>query len=166
MRTLGNEQLTTQEISDRMTDVPKSSIYRHLKLLLDGSLVVVADSRLVNGIQEKVYKLIHPPALDPGDLAQLTAEDHVRYFTTYALMLIQDFASYVNEAEAVQGYVDFITDRAGYREATFYATPLEMDVAIGAINQALLPLIQNEPGNGRKLYKLATVLHPRKDESQ
>jgi len=163
MRTLGNEQLTTQEISDKLPDVPKSSIYRHLKLLLEGDLVAIADSRLVNGIQEKVYKLIHPPALDPGDIAQLSAEDHVRYFSTYALMLIQDFAGYVTEAETAQGNIDMLSDRSGYREVAFYATPLELDVAIGAINQALLPLIQQEAGNGRRRYKLATVLHPQKD---
>lgn len=162
MRVLGNEQLTTQEISERLSDVPKSSIYRHLKLLLAGDLVGIAETRLINGIQEKVYQLLQPPSLGPSDVAMLTAEEHIQYFTTYALMLIEGFAAYVTETESEQGSIDMVSDRVGYREVAFYATPLELDVAVGAMNQALLPLVQNEPSNGRRLYKFATILHPQK----
>ncbi|MCP4359992.1 MAG: helix-turn-helix domain-containing protein [Chloroflexi bacterium] len=159
LRTIGDERLTTQEISDRLPDVPKSSIYRHLKLLLDNDAVTVADTRLVNGIQEKVYAVLQPPSLGPGDVANLTADEHIGYFTTYALMLIQDFAAYLQTTEA-HGAIDMLADRVGYHEASFYATPQELDVVVGALNQALLPLLKNEGGNGRRLYKLATVMHP------
>lgn len=162
MRVLGNEQLTTQEISDRLPDVPKSSIYRHLKLLLEGDLVGLADTRLVNGIQEKVYQLLQPPSLAPGDVALLTAQEHIQYFTTYALLLIEGFAEYVSQTEAEAGNIDMLSDRAGYREIVFYATAQELDVALAAVNQALLPLVQQEAGNGRRQYKFATLLHPQK----
>ncbi len=160
MRVLGNDQLTTQEIADRMPDVPKSSLYRHLKLLLDGSLVSLAETRLVNGIQEKVYQLEQLPLLGPEDMADLTADDHVRYFTTYVLTLLQDFAIYAFAAEEAQGAVDMMADTVGYREGRLYATPTELEAAITAINQAVRPLVQNGPGDGRRAYKLATVLHP------
>ncbi|MCA9994758.1 MAG: helix-turn-helix domain-containing protein, partial [Anaerolineales bacterium] len=42
LRALGTDALTTQEISDRLPDTPKSSIYRHLKLLLEHNLIVLA----------------------------------------------------------------------------------------------------------------------------
>lgn len=160
MRVLGNEQLTTQEISDRLPDVPTSSIYRHLRLLLQGELVGIADTRLVNGIQEKVYKLLQPPSLAPGDVALLTAEEHIQYFTTYALLLIEGFHEYVSQTQRERGNIDMVADRAGYREVIFYATPQELDVALAALNQALLPLLQLEAGRGRRQYKFATILHP------
>lgn len=165
LRELGSQSLTTQEIADRLGDVPKSSIYRHLKLLLNGNMVEVAETRLVKGIQEKTYRLEQTAVLGPEDITQWMAEDHVSYFTTYVLTLLHDFAAYVSGTEAAQGAIDMATDRAGYREVNLYATRQELDEAIGAMNTALMPLIKNEAGNGRRKYKLATVLHPLVEEN-
>ena len=165
LRELSSAELATQELSETLGDVPTSSIYRHLKLLLDGSLVEVAETRLVKGIQEKTYRLVQPAILGPEDVAKWTAEDHLGYFTTYALTLIHDFNAYVSAAEDEQGGLDFVADRVGYREVYLNATSEELDAAIGAINAALLPLLKNEPGNGRRKYKLATILHPMNEDS-
>jgi DNA-binding transcriptional ArsR family regulator len=160
LRVLDGEALTTQELAERLGDVPTSSLYRHLKLLLDGRLVEVADLRLVRGIQEKTYRLAQTAVLRPADVALLTADDHVHYFTTYVLTLLHDFAAYVTQTEAERGSIDMLADRVGYREVSFYATTQELDEAFGAVNAALRPLLQHEAGNGRRRYKLATVLHP------
>jgi hypothetical protein len=92
----------------------------------------------------------------------LTAEEHIQYFTTYALTLIEGFATYVTETERNQGSIDMLADRVGYREVAFYASPQELDVAFAAVNQAIIPLIQQEAGNGRRQYKFATIVHPQK----
>lgn len=165
LRELSSAELTTQELSERLEDAPTSSIYRHMKLLLDGDLVEVAETRMVKGIQEKTYRLTRPAILGPDDVANWTAADHLGYFTTYALTLIHDFNAYVSSAEEKQGNLDFAADRAGYRELYLYATTAELDAAIGAINAALLPLLQNEAGKGkRRKYKLATILHPMNED--
>jgi len=160
LRVLDGEMLTTQEITDRLRDVPKSSVYRHLTLLLDGRLVQVADTRLVKGIQEKRYRLAQTAVLGPGDVALWTADEHIGYFTTYVLTLLHDFAAYVTQTEMEQGAIDMLADRAGYREVSFRATTQELDMAFGQVNEALLPLLKNEVGDGRREYKLATILHP------
>ena len=152
--------MTTQEIADGLGDVPKSSVYRHLKLLLQGDLVEIVDTRLVNGIQEKRFRIAQTPILGPGDIALWTADDHISYFTTYTLTLMHDYAQYVARSEAVQGAIDMVADRAGYREVALYATPLELDVALKEMGAAIMPLMKHGRGNGRRKYKLATVLHP------
>ena len=160
LRTLDREALSTHQIAQKLDDVPNSSIYRHLKLLLDGHLIEVTETRLVNGIQEKIYHLSQPASLGPGDIAMWTAEDHLRYFTTYALTLLHDFTAYTVKSEAENGAIDMVSDRVGYREVNFFATKQELDVALGKVNEAVLPLLNNESGAGRKMYKLATILHP------
>lgn len=160
MRVLDQETLTTYEIAQKLGDIPKSSIYRHLKLLLDGQMIEVAEIRDVNGIPEKVYRLTHPPSLGPGDMATWTAEDHLRYFTTYALTLLHDFAAYTIFAEEENRVIDMVSDRVGYREVHIFATKQELDIALGKMNDGIMPLLSNKSGDGRKLYKLATVLHP------
>lgn len=160
---MANETLTTQEISDRLPDVPTSSIYRHLKHLLEGEVLAVAETRLVNGIQEKTYHLRQLPALGPDDMAGLTADDHIRYFTTYALMLLHDFIAYAEDAATRPEGIDMVRDMVGYREVIFHATPEELATILQTMNQALRPLIQQPPAPGRRVYKLATVLHPQQE---
>lgn len=160
MRTLDRESLTTHEIAQRLDDIPKSSIYRHLKLLLDGQMITVAKTREVNGIPEKIYCLAHPPSLNAGDIAMWTAEDHLRYFTTYVLTLLHDFAAYATKSEVENGVIDMVSDRVGYREVSFFANKQELDIALGKVNEAILPLLNNTAADGRNIYKLATILHP------
>ena len=156
LRAIGTEALTTQEISDRLPDTPKSSIYRHLKMLLEHNLIVLADTRLVNGIQEKTYRLDQPARLSAEDMKDLSADDHIRFFTTYVLTLVQDYADYVTK----NAPIDMLADRTGYTEVTFYANTAELDAFQVEINTAVMKLLGKEPGNGRVLRKLAIVSQP------
>lgn len=162
LRAIGTETLTTQEIADRLPNTPKSSIYRHLKLLLDHNLIVLADTRLVNGIQEKTYRLDQPARLGVEDMANLSVDDHIRFFTTYALTLVQDFSDYVSQSAPV----DMLADRTGYNEVAFYATTAELDAFAVALNAAVLKLLGNGPGNGRSRRKLAIVSQPLPEGSE
>jgi DNA-binding transcriptional ArsR family regulator len=160
LQTLGSEALTTQEIAERMSDTPKSSIYRHLKVLLEADLVAVAATRLVKGIEEKRYVVARSLFLDADDIAGMSGEDHVRSFTTYMLLVQQGFVDYVRDSADNDDRIDMVRDRAGYTEIHFHATDAELDAAMTAINQAVLPLIDNQPDENRRARKLITVSHP------
>lgn len=159
LQALMGESLTTQELDDRIPDVPKSSIYRHLRILLDTDLIAVDGTRLVKGIQEKSYRLEQPPRLSQEDLEGLTAAEHLRYFTFYAITLLGGFGEYVNTATDGAS-IDLRADRAGYTEAAFWATNAELDAFGATLNAALLELIKNQPGHGRHKHKIAVVSHP------
>lgn len=154
LRTLLFGPQTTQEIAEQLPDVPKSSIYRHLKLLLDGELIGIAEARLVQGILEKVYELVQMPRLSGDEMAEATAEEHLRYFTTFMAILLQGFADYL-EADP-----DFKTDVVGYSEVEVWATPEQFTTFNQKINAAILPLLRQEKGEGRNRYKLASIVYP------
>jgi len=156
LQILTNGLLTTQEISDALPSIPKSSIYRHLKLLLTGGMVEVAETRSVRGIQEKVYRLLQSSHLGPEDVVGLTKEDHLSYFTTYTTMLLQGFADYLRSISEI----DLLADRTGYTAAIIYASSAELDEFGSALNQAMSRLIQNGPGAGRHRHKIAIITHP------
>ncbi|MCA9973789.1 MAG: helix-turn-helix domain-containing protein [Anaerolineales bacterium] len=164
LQTLADAELTTQELAQRLPDVPTSSIYRHLKLLLDGEMIAIADAQLVHGIQEKRYRLAQRPYLHATDVAGMSAADHVRLFTTYVLSLLRDFGAYAHQAEQAHGQVDMVRDHVGYTEALIHATPAELDALVQQLNAAILPLAQNPPGNGRRQHKFAIITHPAPDE--
>jgi DNA-binding transcriptional ArsR family regulator len=157
LQTLAAACLTTQEIADRLPGLPKSSIYRHLKVLLDAGLITVAATRPVKGVEEKVYRLEQLPTLGPDDLAGLTPDEHLRYFTSFVASLLHGFAAYLDHIPHPDLYADIV----GYRESIFYATDEEFVHILTTMNQALAPLISaTSPGPGRKRRKLATVTHP------
>lgn len=156
LQTLVAETLTTQEIDDRLPDVPKSSIYRHLKILLDAGLVAVADTRPVKGVEEKVYRLARVPRIEATELTRLTPDDYMRYLTTFLVTVLHNFSDYIHTTD----HPDLAADLAGFTEAQFYATDAEFAQATIAINLAIVPLTYNGPGAGRRKRTLATVTHP------
>ena len=156
MQTLVDGPKTTSEISEGLPGVPKSSIYRHLKLLLDGKMIEVAEVNIVQGIVERVYKLIQAPRLMSQDMTEVSADDHLRYFVSYIVTLIQGFEEYITSVDRP----DFETDMAGYTETTFWATDEELRAFISSLNEALAPLAQISPGKGRRKRKIAVIMHP------
>ncbi|MBP6470866.1 MAG: helix-turn-helix domain-containing protein [Chloroflexi bacterium] len=160
LQVLAGETLTTQELADQLPDVPKSSIYRHLKLLLAGEIIAVTEARLVNGIQEKTYQLAQPLHLDADDVANLTAVEHMQYFTTYIMNVMRGFADYLETTEADTGGLDLLADRVGYSELFFYASLAEMDTLHADLNAAFVKLATNKPGNGRAKRKFVFINHP------
>lgn len=159
LQALAGETLTTQELAELLPDAPKSSIYRHLRLLLDGGMVAVSGTRPVRGVFEKTYRLDQPIHISADEISTLTAEEHMRYFQNYAMTLIQGFSEYVAGAIPDKS-IDMADDRAGYTEAFFYATSEELDQFAAALNGALVPLMINPPGEGRRKHKLAIITHP------
>lgn len=160
IRALGRERLTTQELAERLPDVPQSSLYRHLRLLRQGEVVDVVEARLVNGIQEKVYAVTGRTHLSQEEMAQLSVDEHLTTFTTYVVSLLQAFASYLAASADEDGRVDMAADFAGYTEVVFYADDLELQQFQQALNVALLPFIENKPTEGRRRYRMAIIAHP------
>ena len=156
LQTLAGTTLSTQQISAALPGVPSSSIYRHLKKLLAGGIIEVAEKRPVRGTQEKYYRLTSAARMSHQDVADLSPADHIRYFATYSAALLQGFADYAQNSPDI----DFVRDRAGYNEIAFYASQEEFDRFQAALNQAVLPLLENPPGHGRVRRKLATITHP------
>jgi DNA-binding transcriptional ArsR family regulator len=162
MQALALQHLTTQQIDAELPDIAASSIYRHLRLLLENGMLRVVETRPVKGTEEKVYALAHAPRIsDPAALAGLSPREHIHYFTMYAAALIGGFADYINTAPEP----DYLADRVGYTEAMFYATQEEMDAIGKAINDALLQHAHQHPDAGRTQRKLSVIVHPVREEA-
>jgi DNA-binding transcriptional ArsR family regulator len=156
---LVSDQLTTAEIAGQLSDVPKSSIYRHIRLLLDEGMIAVDDTRQIRGVVEKTYRLNQPFHLGAEDVARLTPEEHIGYFRNYIMTVMQGFSSYI-QAAGSEASINMVTDRAGYTETFFHATPAELDRFGQLLNEAFKLLSENEAGEGRRKHKLVVITHP------
>ena len=80
---------TTSEMNQRLPDVSKASMYRHISVLVDGELLEVASEELVRGIVERHYRLVRVRAvIDPDTAAGMTKVDHRRGFAAATAPLI------------------------------------------------------------------------------
>lgn len=156
IQALSREALTTQELDAALPAIPKPSLYRHLKTLLEAGIVEVAETRPVRGVEERRYRLAQAPHLNAEDMAGLSHEEHFRYFTTYSATLLQGFADYLDSAPEH----DMLAERTGYTEAILYTNTEELDAFAQTLNQALLALAHNGPGPGRHKHKIAIITHP------
>ena len=156
---LVNHPMTAGQIADVLSDVAQATLYRHIKLLADAGLLTVVEERPTRGTVEKVFALNQGTAsLGPEEAAQLSKEDHLRYFTTFVTTLIGDLERYLQQENAE------ITKEVSYHKIPLYASDEELISVSNTINQALLPLLNNPPGSGRHRRIIASILLPDADE--
>jgi len=159
LRVLAGETLTTKQLADRLPDIPAATLYRHVALLQAAGIVRVVAERQVRGAVERTYALGDRTVLGPEDLAQASADDHFRYFATFAAGLIDEFGRYVHEGEP-----DLARDGVGYREHVLNITDAELRDLLAEVRAAIERRAGNAPDAERKPRLLATVtmpIHPR-----
>jgi len=162
LQTLLGKRLTTQQIAQEIHGYPLSSIYRHLKTLLDAGLVQIVETRKVKGVEEKVYTAGEMQLLSGEEFSEYSREDHQRYFAAFLSYLLRRFSDYVSgDAEP-----DMPAERAGFTEQLFYATPEELDRLGSALRLALEPLLGQEktPQRQRQLFSVITFPVERKEK--
>lgn len=165
LQALGEQPRTTRQIAQVLPGVAAPSIYRHLRQLLEGGIIEVSATRRVRGVDEKTYRLAQPARLTQADIAGMSLAEHRRHFNAFAAILMQSFADYLSAAHqaaarAGQTSPDFMSDRAGFTEVTFYASTAELDAFRKALDQALLELVNLSPDASRRRRKLAFISHP------
>lgn len=155
------QQLTPQQLAERLPKVPQATLYRHLNKLAKHGVIYVAEERPVRGTVEKVYA-VNPPSvnLGPGDMAKATGEDLMRYFTNFIIGLLADFAAYTS-----QPHPDMAKDGAGFHQTPFYLNDEELMKMSIALSQAMLPFLANQPGENRRRRVFTTILIPALEEN-
>jgi DNA-binding transcriptional ArsR family regulator len=155
--TLARRQLTVRQLSELLPDVPQATLYHHLGLLTRAGLLRIVSEHPVRGTVEKVYANADDDAtLSPADLANASREDHLRYFTVFVSALLADFARYLQQ----DGQIDLVADGVGYREVPFYLSDEEFAQAAAAVNQALLPFLNNWPAPNRRRRLFTSIVFP------
>ena len=153
--------LNTYQIAEEMPGIPLSSLYRHLKLLLEAGLVQVKEARMVNGIEEKIYTVGEAPVIDADEFVRHGAAEHQRFFAAYLSFLLKGYSDYLEGQERP----DVEHDRVGYTDAIVYATDEELDAFQTGLNRVLAPLRKNTAEGGRRRQFLSLITFPMDKET-
>ena len=59
-------RVRTSDLVAYLDDVPRATVYHHVKLLEEHGMIAVVEERPVRGVVEKVYALSHAGGVDKG----------------------------------------------------------------------------------------------------
>jgi DNA-binding transcriptional ArsR family regulator len=152
---LGGRRLTPQQLAAELPDVPQATLYRHIRRLNEGGVLVVAEEYAVRGATERVYALSDNTVLSGADMAGVDRDAHLQAFQAFTGALLAEFERYLQREP-----IDLEADGAGYRQAALYLSDAELLEMAQALNAAMRPFLENEPGPERRRRLFATVLMP------
>lgn len=147
-------QATVAEIADALPDVPRPSIYRHMKLLLEADCVKVVAERPARGAVEKTYALVEQPA---G--LESTNENMGLLVNSMLMSLTGAFARYFARDDA-----DPRADMLSFGNSTLMLSDEEFMEFLNRIGAVLNDYIHNAAAPGRKPRCITIISSPVQDD--
>ena len=143
------KEATSAEIGEELPDIPRASLYRHIKVLLDAEIIVVVKEESKRGSIEKTYAIA----------TKMPYEDNNQEYNSLiqsALMGLQgEFHRYFNGVNP-----DPNRDLLTVGSASLMMSDEEMMEFISAYGQLVQRYLSNKPSGSRKVRKVTLVVSP------
>ena len=111
--------LTTRELCERLSELPKATVYRQVERLARGGVLEIESERRVRGAVERRYRLVpEAAAVTAADSRSMTVEDHRRVFPAAMAALMADFDAYLDRPGA-----DPFAYQVSYRQYIVWISP-------------------------------------------
>ena len=146
---LNSKEATTSQILEILSDVPRASLYRHIKILLDAGIIEVVKETPRRGSIEKSYSIAAPTRAGESN------EDTNRTIQTALFSLANDFSVYLSD-EGNDPQKDMLT----VGSATLMLSDREYLDFLSAYSQLIQKHLTNEPSEGRKARKITFISSP------
>jgi len=153
VQALIGRSLTTGQLAELLPDVPTTTLYRHVAVLVKAGVLLVTDERRVRDAVERTYEL-NMSAADPDNDAP--DRDRLRtMFTVYIAGLAGDFDRYLARDD-----LDPARDGVGFRQAALWLSDDELTQLQERMMEVLEPILAHQPEQGRTRRILSTILMP------
>lgn len=149
-------KMTAQQIVAALPDVAQASIYRHVNRLTEAGILQAMEAPSARGGVEKVFTIPTPMAatLSTEDMASVSYEDHIHYFTNYCALLMSKGRAYLRQ-KALDGRTGGI-----YSFEALYLTDAEYEHLATGLEALEGLALSNQPGPGRRRRLLFTAIIP------
>lgn len=138
-----NERGTTTEIKEELSDIPTTSLYRHMKLLLEGGCIEILEEKQLRGTVEKTYGLVNKPA------GEMTSEKANQIISEGLLSLMESFRQYFSSGESV----DPKADKLLFATSTIFLSDEEFEEVGEEVQKVIDQYLSNKPGEEGKQRK-------------
>ncbi|GIP32532.1 helix-turn-helix domain-containing protein [Paenibacillus sp. J2TS4] len=157
---LQGKPLTIAQLAETLGDIPQATLYRHMRLLLEGNHVEVVDTQKVSGTEERIFS-VKKETLEmiPESEVEVTSkEDHLHYFSVFHTNLLQQATSYLMEASPSQ----YKQEGFGYWQTILHLTDEEFQELAMTINACVEKALDNEKTPERTSRIFAGMFIPQK----
>lgn len=139
-----HERTTVSVIMETLTDIPRATIYHHIKLLDKNGLIHVVEEKRVRNTMEKVYAFKRNDMFKDDNPSQLV--------TPFLMGLLQELQVYLDNSNA-----DCVRDKVFFKTSLLAVTDEEYDVLVNEIKPILEKYIENRKTPERKWRKLSMI---------
>lgn len=152
----GDSVRTTAEICDRLSDVPKTSVYRHVALLLENGVLEVVAEKRVRGAVERHYRLRQERVtIAPEQGKAMSLDEHRQGFATAMAALLAEFNAYLDRPGAAP-----FDDAVAYRQAVLWLNDDETAEMLDELRTVFRKRAANRPGDGRRPRLMSLIQFP------
>ncbi|EIS9207481.1 helix-turn-helix domain-containing protein [Clostridioides difficile] len=138
----------TSDIVKYLNDIPRATVYHHVKILEENNMIEVIKENRVRGTIEKVYAL-------KEYTTSMEGETFVALSTAFYVGLMQEMNEYFSRKEQ-----DHKKDNVFFSSALLYMSDNEYESLLKSITDLLKPYIEQKPKSNLKLRKLSIISSP------
>ena len=142
-----HETGTVKEVKKALPDVPNASLYRHIKILTDSSILMIVDENRIRGTVESVYQL--------NKEAMATEDETGNAVQMSLLSICASFARYFSSGNA-----DPKKDMLLLTNCTLLLTDEEFSSFLSEINEIALKYMKVEPTANSKTRQITFISAP------
>ena len=146
---LEKKEASAAQIQESLSDIPRASLYRHIKVLAECGVIEAVREVPKRGSAEKFYTVCAPPA------DAQTNENMNRMIQATLLRLANDFSGYLADEEH-----DPKQDLLTVGQATLLLSDEEFAAFLTEYSQVLAKYLPNRAGEGRKVRKITFLSSP------
>lgn len=159
---VSGRRVTSKDLAQAMPDIPKATLYRHIKALSEGGILRVVEENQVRGTVERVYALDRDAAdLTPEDQRRMSTDDFDQAFTIFVTSLLGDFSRYLDNKPAEK--IDPAADGLKFGKVQLNLTDEEFEGLYTRLYETIETMIENEPSPERKRRILSLMFLPTGD---
>lgn len=143
---------TAAQIGEALSDVPRASLYRHMKTLENAGLLLIVQENRKRGTIEKVYRLNQDPVMGgcPPDKAQLE-----NMLQGVFLSIMSDFRRYFESEN-----VDLVKDQLSLSSSTLLLSDEEFTDFLNKLGTLFNDVISNRPNELRRPRRITFISSP------
>ncbi|EQE58226.1 bacterial regulatory, arsR family protein [Clostridioides difficile CD44] len=138
----------TSDIVKYLNDIPRATVYHHVKILEENNMIEVIKENRVRGTIEKVYAL-------KEYTTSMEGETFFALSTAFYVGLMQEMNEYFSRKEQ-----DHKKDNVFFSSALLYMSDNEYENLLKSIADLLKPYIEQKPKSNLKLRKLSIISSP------
>ena len=142
-----HETGTVKELRQALPDIPSASLYRHIKILADSSILTVVGENRIRGTVESVYRL--------NKDAMATEDETGNAVQMSLLSICASFAKYFSTGNAAPQ-----KDMLLLTNCTLLLTDEEFSEYLSEINQVTVKYMKQAPSESSKMRRITLISAP------